>query len=162
MLKRSLYRALTKAVGISFNLLNVMLAGNLPPFGSICVVVEDHERYLVIEPSKGVVAFPGGFMRWREHPARTAQREVREETGLEVHLGDVIGTYSGVSTRFARLSTLTLAYTGEIVGGALRGSIEGQPRWLDEGELRKRLESRYMRVLDDYLEYRKRHCQANL
>ncbi len=162
MFKQRLYAAFGELVAISFNVLNFILAGNLPPLGSICIVVEERGRYLLIERPKGGLAFPGGFMRWREHPTRTAQREFMEETGLRVQLHDVIGTYSNVSTRFTRLSSLVLAYRGEITGGELRGSIEGHPRWIDEAELRDKLRFPYSCILDDYLEHRKRHAEGIL
>ena len=157
MLKRILYRIVGKLTGISFNILNIVLAGNLPPLGSICVVVEDHGRYLLIQRPEGSLVFPGGFMRWREHPAQTAQREFQEETGLQVRLQHIIGWHSNVSTRLDRISSLTLVYCGEVSGGEMRGSIEGQPCWLDESKLRGMLESRYGSILDDYIEHRKQH-----
>jgi len=106
------------------------------------------------------MVFPGGFMRWREYPAETAQREVREETGLEVRLLDTIGTYSNKSTRLVRLSTLTIAFTGEVVGGSLKSGIEGRPCWLDEAHMRKRLASHYIPMFEDYRAYRERRAQG--
>ncbi len=157
MLKRILYRIVRKVAGISFNILNLVLVGNLPPLGSICIVVEDRGRYLLLQRPEGSLVFPGGFMRWREHPAQTAQREFQEETGLQVQLQHIIGWHSNVSTRFDSMSSLTLVYCGEVTGGEMRGSVEGQPCWLDESELRGMLESRYGGILDEYLEHRKRH-----
>ena len=145
-------------MSISFNILNFCLAGNLPPLGGVCVVVEDQGRYLLLRRPEGSMTFPGGFVRWREHPTRTAQREVMEETGLQVRLYHVVGCYPNVSTRFDHMSTLTLSYCGEVVGGQLRSSIEGEPYWVDESELRGMLESRYGNILDDYLEHRKQHA----
>ncbi len=40
------YSLLKKLVGIFFNILNILLAGNLPPFGCVCVIVEDQDKYL--------------------------------------------------------------------------------------------------------------------
>ncbi len=62
MLKRILYRIVRKLAGISFNILNVVLVGNLPPLGSICVVVEDRGRYLLLQRPEGSLVFPGGIM----------------------------------------------------------------------------------------------------
>ena len=157
MLKRILYRLLRKSASISFNILNVVLAGNLPPLGSISVVVEDEGRYLILQRPEGGLVFPGGFMRWREHPAQTAQREFKEETGLQLRLHHMLGCYSKVSTRFDRMSTLTLVYSGAVTGGEMRGSVEGQPRWIDESDLRGKLDFHSMSVLDDFLAHRKQH-----
>ncbi len=148
------YALLYKLVSIPFNILNFILAGKLPPFGRVCIIIEEHGHYLVIEHTANEISFPGGFMRWREHPVQAAQREGEEETGLHLRIGDIIGYYSNISARFDRMSTLTICYTGEVVGGELSSSAEGQPRWLDESELRSKLDASYRIMLDDYLHYR--------
>lgn len=156
MLNRRLYRVLNKLVGIFFNILNFFLAGNLPPFGSVCMIVEDKGRYLVVQRPEGKVVFPSGFMRWREHPTQTVRREGKEETGLDLRVGEVVGYSSVVSPRFNRMSSLTLIYEAEVVGGQLRGSVEGEPSWLDESELRNKLDVQQRNMLDRYLHYRSR------
>jgi 8-oxo-dGTP pyrophosphatase MutT (NUDIX family) len=87
----------------------------------------------------------------------TAQREFQEETGLQVRLQHIIGWHSNVSTRFDRISSLTLVYCGEVTGGEMRGSVEGQPCWKDGSDLRSMLDFHYVSLLDDYLEHRKQH-----
>src|SRR5258708_7599311 len=124
-------------VSVSFNMLNVLLGGKLPPFASAAVIVEEREPYLVVE-----------------HPKQTAQREAKEETGLLVRVGDLIGTYSITSDHFTSMSTMSSVYAAEVVGGALRPSIEGWPCWLDEEELRGRLTKNSRGILDDYQRYR--------
>ena len=46
-----------------------------------------------IEPFRGYWDIPGGFCEVDEHPAETALREVREETGLEVELTGLLGLW---------------------------------------------------------------------
>ena len=154
MLYRILYRVLNKLVGIFFNVLNVLLVGNLPPFGSVCMIVEDKGRYLVVQRPQGKIVFPSGFMRWREHPKQTVRREGKEETGLELRVGEVVGYSSTISSRFNRMSSLTLIYEAKATGGQLRGSVEGEPYWLDESELRNKLDIQQRNMLDRYLRYR--------
>jgi ADP-ribose pyrophosphatase YjhB (NUDIX family) len=159
-LKQFLYRVTLGLVPICFNTLNLLLAGNLPPLGSACVIVEDSGRFLLLERPGGMIVFPGGFMRWHEYPAETARREVREETGLEVRLLDTIGPYAHRSTQLNRLSTLTIAFVGEVVGGSLKSSIEGHPCWLDEPHMRARLAIHYKAMLEDYVALRERRAQG--
>jgi len=123
-----------KSVFISFNILNVLIAGNLPPLGRVSVVIEEQGRYLFIEISKGCLIFPGGFIRWNESPSQAAIRECLEETGLHVKLGNIIGYISAPSKGLSQLSTLTFVYQGKIISGELRGSTEGYPSWHSEPE----------------------------
>src|SRR5260370_19202878 len=97
---------LKRAVSVFFNILNLLLVGNLPPFGCVCVIVEDQDKYLVIERPGGGYALPGGFMRWREHPTQTALRESKEETGLQFRADRIVSCSSTVSDRFMLISTL--------------------------------------------------------
>ena len=156
MLYRMLYRMFNKIVGVFFNLLNLLLAGNLPPFGSVCMIVEDQGRYLVIQRPEGKTVFPSGFIRWREYPEETVLREGREETGLDLRVGEVVGYVPFVSAHFLRMSSLTLIYEAEVVGGQLRGSVEGDPCWLGETELRSKLDGQQRSMLERYLRYRMR------
>ena len=156
------YRLLERLAAICFNILNILLAGNLPPFGSICLVVEEQGRYLVIERPSGFFVFPGGFMRWHEYPTQTAQREGREETGLELCIGDVVNIYPNPSVHIFRMSTLTICYTAKVIGGELQKSVEGQPHWLNEVEIRSRMHSFFRKMLDDYLQYRSERAQSEV
>ena len=160
MLKRLLFRIVQELTPICFNILNVLLLGNLPPLGNACVVVEDQGRFLLLQRPEGITVFPGGFIRWREYPEEAAQREVREETGIDVRLLDTIGIYATKSTGLFRLSTLTIVFAGEVTGGSLKSSIEGQARWMDEAEMRQRLARNYRNILEDYDAYRKRLIQS--
>lgn len=160
MLKQFLYRILSGLVPVCFNSLNLLLMGNLPPLGSVCVIVEDEGRFLLLRRPGGTMVFPGGFIRWNEYPDETARREFREETGLEVRLLDRMGTHASKSDGLNCLSTLTVAFAGEVAGGTLRGGIEGRPCWLDEAEMRRRLTSHYMSMLEDDFAYRERGARS--
>jgi 8-oxo-dGTP diphosphatase len=49
-----------------------------------------------IDPSAGKWDIPGGFLKHGEHPLDGVIRELREETGLEVEPGNLIGMYVDV------------------------------------------------------------------
>lgn len=151
-----LYDLLKKCTSMFFNMLNILLGGKLPPFGSASVVVENHDRYLVVELPGQRIVFPGGFMTWREHPQQAAEREGHEETGLVLRADDLISYYSLSSNRVTNMSTISFVYHGVIVGGEMHPTIEGRPCWLPENELRLRFDEHSRRILDDYLRYRAR------
>ena len=147
--------------GISFNILNLLLAGNLPLFVSVRIIVEEQGRYLVIEDRKGHFSLAGGFTRWNEYPAQTAVRECEEETGLRVKPGDVVSQRATVSNRFDRMSMLTITYQAILIRGEPHGSIEGRPCWKSETELRGKTQSHSMNILEDYLHYMTLHTNSS-
>lgn len=157
MIKQLLHRVLLSLAPICFNVLNLLLLGNLTPLSGACVIVEDDGRFLLVFHTDGLVSFPGGLMRWREHPRQTAVRECEEETGLKVELHPTtLGACSQSSASLFRLSTIKVVYVGTVIGGALRGSVEGYPRWVSEDEVKSALDRYCPNILEDYYAYRDR------
>ncbi len=74
-----------------------------------------------VEPFKGYWDIPGGFLEAGEHPLDGMLREVREETGLEVRVRELLGVYMD---RYAiegeEIFTLNHYYIVEPVSGELR------------------------------------------
>ena len=66
------------------------------PVVGVGVVVWHDDRVLLIKrgkpPRAGQWSLPGGAQKLGETLAETASREVREETGIEIELGDIIAT----------------------------------------------------------------------
>lgn len=64
------------------------------PLVGVGVAVRKDDSVLLVqrgrEPAKGLWAVPGGKVERGETLAETATREVKEETGLDVELGEVI------------------------------------------------------------------------
>jgi ADP-ribose pyrophosphatase YjhB (NUDIX family) len=62
-----------------------------------CLVIADGRVLLLrrgIEPQVGKWTFPGGYVDLGETPASAALRETREEVGMQVELGRVLGVYA--------------------------------------------------------------------
>jgi ADP-ribose pyrophosphatase YjhB (NUDIX family) len=70
-----------------------------PVVGVGAVVVRDGRALIVKrrhEPRKGEWSLPGGMLDLGESLADAARREVKEETGLDVHPGAIIETFDRV------------------------------------------------------------------
>jgi ADP-ribose pyrophosphatase YjhB (NUDIX family) len=65
-----------------------------------------------IEPGLGSWAQPGGFLEVDETVHQAAIRETREETGLLVEPGEIIGLYTRLEA-----SVVTITFEARIVGG---------------------------------------------
>lgn len=74
-----------------------------------------------IEPFKGMWAFPGGYLQMDETALECAQRELREETGLESAYLEQFRTFSDVNRdprgRVITIAHLALVKIAEVQGG---------------------------------------------
>ena len=73
-----------------------------------------------IEPRYGFWVLPGGYCERGERPAAAAERETREEVGLDVRAGELVGVYA-----YDGSPVVVIVYEAELLGG-------GPPRALDE------------------------------
>jgi 8-oxo-dGTP diphosphatase len=81
-------------------------------------------------PGAGEWTLPGGGLDFGEDPADGAIREVREETGYDVVLGEVLGIRSEVleparTISGHRLHVVQVVYEGSVAGGELQHEFEG-------------------------------------
>ncbi len=72
-----------------------------------------------IEPRRGFWSFPCGFMEVDETAEQAAVRETLEETGLQVELSGLLGTYS-YRDSFYGGAIVVVVYHARILGGAIR------------------------------------------
>lgn len=100
------------------------------------VIVDDEGRVLLAHWNEGRRAawtLPGGGLEPGEDPADAARREVLEETGFHVELGDLLGIHSRVIPARQRITpgagaplhTLRILYRARITGGRLRNEVGG-------------------------------------
>lgn len=92
------------------------------PKVAVAVLVEKDNQVLMVrranDPQRGRWTLPAGFLDAGEDPARAAERECAEETGLVVCVTGLLGVFSG--QEHARGAHLFIVYRAEIVSGEER------------------------------------------
>jgi 8-oxo-dGTP diphosphatase len=107
-------RLVCGACGFVFYLGPKLVAGAIFELdGEVVLIQRD------IEPGYGKWTFPGGFVERGERAEAAAEREVLEESGLEIEVADIIGLYT---------------YEGEVPAIAVFAArvVGGEPAPLDE------------------------------
>ncbi|WP_075074677.1 NUDIX hydrolase [Longilinea arvoryzae] len=92
-----------------------------PKVAAAVVVLVDELVLLdrrVNEPNRGKWSMPAGFVDAYEDPARAAERECFEETGLQVHVTGLLDVLAG--REHSHGADILIVYMAEIVGGVLQ------------------------------------------
>lgn len=101
------------------------VSGSLPRLGS-AVIVQDGDAILMgrraKEPNKGLWVIPGGKIESFETIAEAGRRELREEAGLDVAVGEQLGVFEIVNPPNEHR---VIVYSwGSVVGGHLRAASD--------------------------------------
>lgn len=113
-----------------------MTTGNESPLVGVGVVILEEDRILLVrrgrDPGRGLWAVPGGKVELGEEMKSAARREVAEETGLDVRIGEVLWVGEVIEPEH---HIVLIDFAGEVVGGDLeRGDDADEVKWvpLDE------------------------------
>lgn len=106
-----------------------------PGVGAATVVLDDHGRVLLIQRGdSGRWCAPCGFCEWGEDIRDAARRECREETGLEVELGEVLQVESNFHD--PEKPTVAVWFAARVVGGqAQAGDDAVDVAWFELDDL---------------------------
>ena len=120
---------------------NAPKANSLVPAASVVVVGGDGRVLLQRRTDNGMWALPGGKMDLGESLAGCGIRETREETGIDIEITGIVGTYTNPGHVFAYddgevRQEFSICLLGRPVGGSLRVSEEStEVGWFAPGEL---------------------------
>jgi 8-oxo-dGTP diphosphatase len=134
------------------------------PTVAVDVVIELEDRpgrpIVLIErrhPPAGY-ALPGGFVDVGESVEQAAKREAREETGLDIRLGPLIGVYSDPG-RDPRGHTVSIVYAAT-ASGAPAASDDAAAILVTDPAAPPPLAFDHDRILRDYLAWRRASTPA--
>lgn len=92
------------------------------PKVAAAVLVEQEGKILLVRransPQRGLWTLPAGFVDAGEDPARAAERECAEETGLTVQVSSLIDVIPG--QEHERGAHILIVYRADILGGELK------------------------------------------
>jgi 8-oxo-dGTP pyrophosphatase MutT (NUDIX family) len=99
------------------------------PAASAVVTDQDGRILLQRRTDSGLYALPGGMMDLGESLPQTAVREVREESGLDVEITGLVGTYTDPLHVIAYSDgevrqQFNICFAARVIGGGLRISDE--------------------------------------
>lgn len=110
------------------------------PVVAVGAVARDARRRLLVvrrgrEPGRGRWTLPGGRLEAGERLAAAVRREVLEETGLAVAVGDLIGVFESLAPDH---HLVVLDYAVRVEGGSLRaGGDAAAAAFMGRGKLRR-------------------------
>jgi ADP-ribose pyrophosphatase YjhB (NUDIX family) len=103
--------------------------GQIPPkVGADAAIFNEQGEILLMERSDGRGwCLPYGFVEPNEKPVETVIREVREETGLEIEVQQLVGVFTRLPNAITGPhTTIAVVHLCKITGGELRLSHEGK------------------------------------
>jgi ADP-ribose pyrophosphatase YjhB (NUDIX family) len=110
------------------------------PKVAVEILVEKEDSILLVlrlnEPCKGLWSLPGGYMDNDEDPARAAERECLEETGLRVRVTRLIDVIQ--DREYPNGADIVIAYAAQPIGGQLQaGDDAGEAAFFPRSVLPK-------------------------
>ncbi|MGF9696158.1 MULTISPECIES: NUDIX hydrolase [Paenibacillus] len=92
-------------------------------------IIENNKGEILLQRrrDRNAWGFPGGAMELGESAVDTAIREIKEETGLVVSIGDLVGIYTKYFDEYPngdQAQTIAFMYRGKVIGGQLDASNE--------------------------------------
>lgn len=120
------------------------------------VVVRDGQILMIkrgIEPSKGWWALPAGYLDWNETTEEAVLRELKEETGVEGKVVELLGVYSSPERDPDDRQNVSVAYVIEPLSEIGEGEEVEEIRWFDLDELPEKIAFDHRKMINDYVDH---------
>ena len=123
------------------------------PAPTASALVRDDEGRILLarragEPGKGLWDLLGGFMDEGEEPLETLRRELREESGVEIDVGDFLG---GIPDTYGDdgIHTVNFYWAATVAGGEARPADDvAELAWFPEEALPPRREFAFANTIE--------------
>ncbi|MFA5210892.1 MAG: NUDIX hydrolase [Patescibacteria group bacterium] len=127
-------------------------------YACVDVIIKNEEGKILltkrnVEPFKNTWILPGGRMKLGELPLITAQREIFEETGLQIEPKKLYGVYADPN-RDPRCYTVSIIYVAEISGGEMIKTLEVSAyKWIDKNEIPQEIGFDHRDIIEDFFKF---------
>lgn len=102
------------------------------PLPVIAAIIRDKNQVLLCERKGGALAgkweFPGGKLEEGETPEECLVREIEEELGISIEVGEI---YQAVHTHYDHGDFLLIGYLAEHIGGEISLRVHSDCAWVD-------------------------------
>jgi 8-oxo-dGTP diphosphatase len=121
--------------------MNAPLPNSIKPAVAVALFNAENRLLVVKRKDSGNWAIPSGTLELGEDLITCGRREIKEETGFDIEIVDLIGTYTNPKTVVAYTDgevrqEFTLLYEGKIVGGEMSIDEEStEIRWVGMDEI---------------------------
>jgi len=102
------------------------------------------------DPFKGSYALPGGFVEYGESVEEAVEREVKEETGLDAEVRELVGVYSAPD-RDPRGHTVSVVFYLTYIGGQPEAGDDASGVKFFEPDKLPELAFDHSRIIEDFL-----------
>jgi len=115
-----------------------------PRVGVGAITIQNRKVLLVkrgAEPSRGLWAIPGGTLKLGETLQECAAREILEETGVTIKVGDCVYVFDFIERddeKKIKFHFVIIDFAAEYVAGVPKGADDAlEARWLSAAELQE-------------------------